>query len=63
MTTEITTKAARCPKCKKYHLIASIESFDRDKDTRKNFAKMAMDGFEILNTTTADAKENFDYCQ
>lgn len=59
---EKTTKAAKCPKCGQYHLIASIESFNRDKGTRKEFSEMMNDGFEIIEVSTKDARNNFGYC-
>lgn len=59
---EITTKAAKCPKCGNFHLIASIEGFKDCKDTRKDFAEYAMEGFQILDVTTQEAKDRFGYC-
>lgn len=57
-----TTKAAKCPDCGKYHLIASIEYFDARRDVREDFAELMVDGFEIIETTTQDAKDNFGFC-
>lgn len=59
----LTTKAAICPKCKKYHLIASIETFNSSKSTKKEFVKLLNEGFLIIETTTEDAKSNFGYCE
>ena len=60
---EITTKAALCPKCGKYHLIASLEQFNSNIETRKEFAKLLIDKFEVIYVTTQNAKDNFGYCQ
>ena len=60
---QLTTKAAVCPKCKKYHLIAAIERFESSKETRKDFAKLVVHGFSVIDVTTADARENFGYCK
>ena len=60
MQEEITTKAAKCPKCGKYHLIASID--DLDKSSLRDFAKFMRNGFEIINVSTQNAKDNFGYC-
>lgn len=59
---KITTKAAKCNKCGKYHLIASIELFESDQSTRKDFAHMAAAGFQIIDVTTRDARDNFGGC-
>lgn len=57
---EITTKAAKCPKCGKFHMIAQIKSLD--KNDLKEFAKLMKQGFEIINVTTQSAKDNFGFC-
>lgn len=64
MTTseQITTKAAVCPKCKKYHYIASIEKFNQHKDVRQGFADLLIHSFDIIEVPTQDAKDNFGYC-
>ncbi len=59
MNLGITTKAAVCPNCKKYHLIASVASFEASRETREDFATMMIDGYSIIETTTHDAKKNF----
>jgi len=58
----ISTKAAKCPNCNKYHMIAKMERFRKDKETQKEFTQLFKKGFEILNTTTEDARENFGFC-
>lgn len=62
MTEKITTKAALCRKCNQFHLIASIESFNRNKDTQKEFAGLMREGFLIVEVTTFDAISGFGYC-
>lgn len=63
-TTEpLTTKAAVCPNCSKYHLITTIDNFKNNVDTRRDFAEMMIDGFEIIEVTTQQAKNNFGYCK
>ena len=62
MPIQKTTKAAKCPKCKNYHFICSIERFESDKDIQKEFSYYMKDGFEIISVTTEDAKKNFGYC-
>ena len=60
---ELTTKAAKCPKCQKYHLIASLNSFHSDKEVRKDFAEMMIEGFNIIEVTTQQARDGFGYCE
>lgn len=57
----ITTKAAKCPQCSKYHFIATLEAFKR-KEVREDFAKLLVDGFEVIETTTQDARNRFGFC-
>lgn len=59
----ITTKAAKCPNCGKYHQISCIDLFKTDKETRESFAQFMIDGFDIIEVTTEDAKQNFGYCE
>lgn len=59
---ENTTKAAKCPSCEQYHLISCIDLFRTNKKTRMNFAELLIDGFDIIETTTEDAINNFGYC-
>lgn len=59
----ITAKAALCPKCGKYHLIASLQAFKSNKDTRKSFGKYMKRGFEIVNVSTEQAKARFGACE
>ena len=60
MSDPITTKAAKCPICKGYHLIGSIKSFKEHKETRKEFTECMDVGYEILEVTTENAKSNFE---
>ena len=60
--TEITTKAAKCPKCDKYHLICCIELFSEDEEVQKEFQGYMKDGFDIVSVTTDDAKSNYGSC-
>jgi hypothetical protein len=60
---EISTKAAKCPTCGKYHLIAAIGTFNTDKDTQKQFIKFMKKGFQIIEVTRQDAVDNFGYCK
>lgn len=62
MNTEITTKAALCPDCNNFHLIASIELFKTSKGTRKEFSQYVFEGFEVINVTTQEATKRFGYC-
>ena len=57
-----TTKAAKCPSCGVYSLVASIQKYNKKKGVRKDFAEMLVDGFEIIEVSTEDAKKNFGYC-
>ena len=55
-----TTKVAKCPTCSKFHLIASIDHYNKNKDTQKEFMNYMKSGYEILNTTTIRARNGFD---
>ena len=58
----ITTKAARCPECGQFHLIASIDAYNSRKEVREDFAELLVDNFDIVEVTTDEAKANFGYC-
>lgn len=62
MNKGITTKAALCPNCNQFHLICSIDLFMEDKETREDFAQYVIDGFQIINVTTQEAKARFGSC-
>ena len=55
----ITTVAARCPNCKKYHQIASIGGYDADAGCRREYGKLLAKGYDVIRVTTQDAKDNF----
>lgn len=55
-----TTKAAQCPNCGKYHALVEIELYDTDRETKREFDKVASQrGYEVVNTTTEDARDNW----
>ena len=55
-----TTKAAQCPKCGKYHALIAIEMCNKYRKAERKFYSDAMArGFEVVDTTTKDAKDNF----
>jgi ssDNA-binding Zn-finger/Zn-ribbon topoisomerase 1 len=56
----ITTKAAKCPKCGKYHMIALIKRLD--KNDLREFNKLMKKGFDIIHVTTQQARDNFGFC-
>jgi hypothetical protein len=58
---EKTILVSVCPKCGKYHLIASIKHLT-EGDLRA-FTKLAKKGFKTQSTTRQDAKDNFGYCK
>lgn len=43
-------------------MVAAIELLERSKETRKDFADIVKEGFNVIDTTTEDAKKNFGYC-
>lgn len=62
MSNKITTKAAVCPNCNQFHLICSIEKYKENKDVREDFAEFLVDGFDIIEVSTKEAKERFGFC-
>ena len=59
-TSLLTTKDAQCPKCGKYHALIAIEMCNKYRKAERKFYSDAMArGFEVVDTTTKDAKDNF----
>lgn len=55
------TRAAKCPECGKFHLIAGVETL-KNEETKQEFMEMILEGFEIIAVTRQEAIDNFGFC-